>query len=183
MKRLLFSKARLVCALLALLVVLLLLVVFLVKHGQSALGSETPPTTPTLSESSIPTSIPTATPTPDFNAFVGAWGGHGRELTFSSDGRAKYIARAYQWCGPGVPQPCDSIQNNTIINGIHEEMLFTHVTDHTAYGTITASSAGNTGRAVSLTLDTDDTATLTEGGDTADILLCGPNAPSLTCGA
>jgi hypothetical protein len=183
MKRLLFSKARLVWALLAFLVVLLPLVVFLVKHGQSALGSETPPKTPTLSDNSTPTSIPTATPTPDFSAFVGAWGGHGRELTFSSDGRAKYIARAYQWCGPGVPQPCDSIQNNTIINGIHEEMLFTFVTDHTAYGTITASSAGNTGRSVSLAVDADDTATLTEGGDPANILLCGPNAPLLTCGA
>ncbi len=57
------------------------------------------------------------------------------------------------------------------------------VTGNTAYGTITASSAGNTGRAVSLVVDADDTATLTEGGDPAGILLCGPNAPSLTCGA
>ena len=170
-------------ALLAFLVVLLPLVVFLVKHGESASGSETPPTTPALSASSTPISIPTATPTPKFSAFVGAWGGHGRELTFLSDGRAKYIARAYQWCGPGVPQPCDSIQHNIIMNGINEEMFFTHVTHHTAYGIITASSAGNTGRAVSLALGTDDTATLTEDGDTTDILLCGPHAPLLTCGA
>ncbi len=183
MKRLLSSKARLVWAILAFLVVLLPLVVFLVKHDQSAYGSGTQPTTPTPSNSSTPTNIPTATLTPDFSAFVGTWFGHGRGLTFSSDGRAKYIARAYQWCGPGVPPPCDSFQGNNIIDGIKEEMLFTYIAGKTAYGTITASNTGNTGLPVSLAVDADDTATLTKGGDPAGILLCGPNAPSSTCGA
>jgi len=183
MKRLLSSKARPVWALLAFLVVLLPVFVFLVKHGQSALGSETPPTPPTLSNSSTPTSIPTATPTPDFSTFVGEWYGHGRGLIFSSDGRAKYSARAYQWCGPGVSPPCDSFQGNNIIDGIKEEILFTYVAGKTAYGTITASSDDNTGRAVSLAVGANDTATLTEGGDSAGILLCGPNAPFGTCGA
>jgi hypothetical protein len=183
MKQLLSSKARPLWALLAFLVVLLPLTVFLVKHGQSALGSETPPTPLTLSNTSTLTSIPTATPTPDFSAFVGEWGGHGRTLTFTSKGRAKYIARAYQWCGPGVPPPCDLMQNNTIIDGINEEMLFTYRAGNTAYGTITASSAGDMGRSVSLAVDANDTAMLTKGGDPAAISLCGPNAPSSSCGA
>lgn len=183
MKRLLSSKARPVWALLAFLVVLLSLFVFLVKHGQSALGSETPPTPPTLSNSSTPTSIPTATPTPDFSTFVGEWYGHGRTLTFSSDGRAKYSARAYQWCGPGVPPPCDSFQGNTIIDGIKEEMVFTYVAGNTAYGTFITSSAGNTGRAVALAVDANDMATLTVGGEPAGIPLCGPHAPFSSCGA
>jgi hypothetical protein len=183
MKRLLSSKARPMWMLLAFLVVLLPLIVFLVKHDQSALGSETPPTPPTLSNSSTLTSIPTATPTPDFSTFVGEWGGHGRNLTFTSDGRAKYIARAYQWCGPGVPPPCDLMQNNIIIDGINEEMLFTYIAGNTAYGTIIASSDNNTGRAVSLAVDANDTVILTEGGDPAGVSLCGPNQPFTTCGA
>ena len=183
MKRLLSSKARPVWALLAFLFVLLPLVVFLVIHGQSAFGSGTQPTSPTQSNNSTPTNIPTATPTPDFSAFVGKWTGHGRTLTFSSDGRAKYSARAYQWCGPGVPPPCDSFQGNNIIDGINEEMLFTYVAGNTAFGTIIASSAGNTGRAVTLAVDANDMATLTVGGEPAGIPLCGLYAPFSSCGA
>ena len=189
MKRLPSSKALSVWALLAFLVVLLPLVVFLVKHGQSAYGSRTQPTTPRLSNSSTLAHIPTATPTSakaldsDFRAFAGTWFGHGRGLIFSSDGRAEYIARAYRWCGPGVSPPCDSFQGNYIISGIKEEMLFTYVAGNTAYGIITASSAGNVGSAISLALDAHDTATLTEGKDLGGILLCGPHAPVAWCGA
>ena len=189
MKRLLSSKVRPVWALLAFLVILLPLVVFLVKHGQSAYGSRTQPTTPRLSNSSTLARIPTATPTSakaldsDFSAFAGTWFGHGRGLIFSSDGRAEYIARAYQWCGPGVSPPCDSFQGNTIISGIKEEMLFTYVAGNTAYGIITASSAGNAGSTVSLALGAHDTTTLTEGKDLGGILLCGPKAPVAWCGA
>lgn len=185
MKRLLSSKARLVWVLLAFLVVLLPLVIFLVKHGQSAFGTQ--PMTLLVGNSSRPRSMPSANPTPASiflrQGFVGTWLGHGRVLIFSSDGRANFIARAYQWCGPGVPPPCDSFQGNNIIDGIKEEMLFTYVAGKTAYGTITASSAGNTRHAVSLALDAHDTATLTEGEGPADILLCGPNAPAAACGA
>ena len=179
MNRLLSSKALPVLAFLAFIVVLLPLVVFLVKHGQSAYGSGTQPTTHTLRNSSTPGS----NPTPDFGAFVGTWFGHGRVLIFSSNGRAKYIARAYKWCGPGVSPPCDSFQKNNIINGIHEEMLFNSVASKTAYGTITASNVSKAGLAVSLSLDVHDTATLTNGENPANILLCGPNAPVSACGA
>ncbi len=179
MDRLLSSKALPMLAFLAFIVVLLPLVVFLVKHGQSAYGSGTQPATHTLRYSSTPGS----NPTPNFGAFVGRWVGHGRVLIFSSNGRAKYIARAYQWCGPGVSPPCDSFQNNNIINGIHEEMLFNSVAGKTAYGTITASNAGKSGRVVSLALDAHDTVTLTNGENPADILLCGSNAPVAACGA
>ena len=45
--------------------------------------------------------------------------------------------------------PCDSFQGNNIIESVQEEMLFTYIAGKTAYGTITTSSAGNTGLAVS----------------------------------
>jgi hypothetical protein len=173
MKRLLSSKARPVWALLAFLIVLLPLVVFLIKHGQSAYRSGAQPAPPTLSNSS----------TPDFSTFVGEWYHHGGVLIFSSDGRAKYVARAYRWCGPGVSPPCDSMQNNIIIDGINEEMLFTYVVGNTAYGTITASSAGDTGRAVTLATAANDTATLTIGTEPPGLPLCGPHAPVGSCGA
>jgi hypothetical protein len=181
MKRLPSSKALPVWALLTFLVVLLPLVVFLIKHVQSAYGSGTQSTT--LSNNSTLAHIPTATPTSEFSAFAGRWFGHGRGLIFSSDGRAEYTARAYQWCGPGVPSPCDSFQGNNIIDGINEEMLFTYVAGNTTYGIITASSAGNAGSIVSLALGGHDTVTLTQGKDLAGILLCGPHAPVAWCGA
>ena len=184
MKRLLSSKARLIWALIAFLAVLVPLVVSLVEHNPNVFGSANQPTSPAQSNSSTSTNMPTTTQAPDFSAFVGEWYGHGRLLTFSSDGQAKYSARAYQWCSdPGVSQPCDSWQGNNIINGINEDMRFTYVAGNTAYGTITASSAGDAGRAVSLALDADNTAMLTKGGDSGSLSLCGQNAPGASCGA
>jgi hypothetical protein len=183
MKRLLSSKARLMWAALAFLVVLLPLVVSLVEHNQSVFGSRSRPTSSIHSSSSMLTSKPTATLAPDFSAFVGEWYWHGRVLSFSSDGQAKYTARAYRWCGPDVSPPCDSWQGNTIIDGIHEDMRFTSVAGNTAYGTITASSDGTTGRAASFTIGANDTATFTKSGDSSGVLLCGQNAPPGTCGA
>jgi hypothetical protein len=75
------------------------------------------------------------------------------------------------------------MQNNIIIDGINEEMLFTYVAGNTAYGTVTASTAGDTGRAVTLATAANDTATLTIGAQPAGISLCGPHAPVGLCGA
>jgi hypothetical protein len=127
------------------------------------------------------TSVPSPTPTiakPDFTNFVGPWQGHGRALTFASDGSAYYTARAYQWCEPGVSLPCDSIQGNEIIDGINETMVFTRVNGSTAYGTITASTTGNAGQPVSLTLKPNDTLEFSDG-----LVMCGPQSPPGQCGA
>src|SRR5881394_2278170 len=52
--------------------------------------------------------------------FTGDWHFHTSLLTVSNDGHATFIARAYQFCGPRVLQPCDTWQGNTIISGIRE---------------------------------------------------------------
>jgi hypothetical protein len=126
-------------------------------------------------------SSPTRT-TPNFSPFVGSWGGHGRLLTFASNGHAQYTARTYQWCGQGVPLPCDSTQGNLIIDGINEQLEFTRTSGSTAYGTITFSTSGDTGQQVVLSLQPMDTIALYFGNRPYS-LLCGPQAPVGYCGA
>ncbi len=117
-------------------------------------------------------------PLPNFGPFVGTWYGHGRVLTFQADGQATYQARTYTWCAPGVTVPCDSIQGNTIHVGIVEQVLFSSVQDKTAYGHIMSSTRGNTGQPISVTLQANNTVTLSDG-----LPLCGPHAPAGWCGA
>ena len=174
MKLLFSSKARPLWALLAFVMILLPLVVFLMKHSQSVHGSGPP------SPAHLPGASATPASAPDFEAFTGTWIAHGRALTFSPNGRAQYVARVYRWCGPGVSPPCDTLQNNNIISGITESMLFTRVIGKTAYGTVIASTVGNAGRSVSFALNANDTATLTEGGHAVG-LLCGPHATIAAC--
>ena len=174
MKLLFSSKARPLWALLAFVILLLPLVVFLTKHSQSVNWSGT----------QSPAHIPGASSTPanalDFKAFTGIWIAHGRALTFSPNGRAQYVARAYRWCGPGVSPPCDTVKNHDIMSGITESMLFTHVIGKTTYGTVIASTVGNAGRSASFTVNANDTAILTEGGHAVG-LLCGPHATIDAC--
>lgn len=40
--------------------------------------------------------------------FEGEWHFHSTLLTVESDGHATFITRAYQFCGPGISQPCDA---------------------------------------------------------------------------
>jgi hypothetical protein len=136
-----------------------------------------------------PTSTPISTPTPtvsqpNFTDFVGTWDGHGRRLSFASDGHAQFIGRAYQWCGPGVSPPCDSMQGNFIVGGINETMVFTRVNGSTAYGIVTSSTANNLGQAVSLTLQPNDVIAVYDGTKFANgSILCGPQSPPGWCGA
>ncbi len=126
-------------------------------------------------------SSPTRT-TPNFSPFVGTWSGHGRLLNFALNGRAQYTARAYLWCAQGVPLPCDSMQGNEIIDGINEQLEFTRTSGSTAYGTITFSTAGDTGQQVTVSLLPKDTIALYFGNTTYSIL-CGAQAPGGFCGA
>jgi len=127
-------------------------------------------------------SSPTKTSSPDFNSFVGAWHAHAASLTFASNGHAQYLARTYQWCGPGVSPPCDSIQGNLIVPGINEQILFIRTSGSSAYGTVLSSTAGDTGQPITLTLRPNNTVMLSDNTIQSDVL-CGPRSPVGYCGA
>ena len=109
--------------------------------------------------------------------FTGEWHFHTSLLTVGSDGYATFIARAYQFCGPGIAQPCDTWQGNTIISGIRENIVITKIDGSTAYGIITSSTDNKIHQQVTLILQPNDT--LTFNG----MLLCGPQGPVGHCGA
>jgi predicted nucleic acid-binding Zn ribbon protein len=151
------------------------------------IGAGTIKTLPLIASGSSPTRTPpktepSMTASQDFSPFVGTWSGHGRLLTFALNGNAQYTARAYQWCGQGVPLPCDSMQGNEIIDGINEQLVFTRTNGSTAYGTITFSTAGDTGQQVAASLRQEDTIALYYGNAIYSIL-CGSQAPAGYCGA
>ncbi|HEY4033954.1 MAG TPA: hypothetical protein VGL94_08350 [Ktedonobacteraceae bacterium] len=109
--------------------------------------------------------------------FNGEWHFHSTLLTVGGDGHATFITRAYQFCGPGILQPCDAWQGNTIIPGIQEKIVLTKIEGSTAYGIITSSTDNKTLQQVTLTLQPNDI--LEFNG----MFLCGPNGPIGHCGA
>lgn len=120
--------------------------------------------------------------TPGFRQFAGKWIAHGSILIISSDGTATFSARAYRWCGVGVPQPCDTMDaRGNIQNGDQEQVSFTRVSGPVAYGTVLASTFHPTGLPVTLTLEPNNT--ILYAANTPISLLCGPGAPAGTCGA
>ena len=52
-----------------------------------------------------------------FAHFTGTWTRHGFGLTIEPNGSARAMWRTYQWCGPDVPEPCDSMQGKLIVSG------------------------------------------------------------------
>lgn len=120
--------------------------------------------------------------TPDFGNFAGSWFAHSSSLVLSNDGTATFVGRTYSWCGPGVAQPCDTIdERGSIHPGIQEQMQFSRASGSTAYGTIISSNFQAPGLTVTIELQPNDT--LLYKSDTLIALLCGPNAPVGTCGA
>jgi len=118
----------------------------------------------------------------DFRIFARQWVAHGALLDFSADGKAVFMARAYRWCGPGVVQPCDTIEpGGRIHNGYQEQIQFSQVKDSVAYGTIAASNMHPKGLAVTATLQSNDV--LLYAAETDIAHLCGPKAPLGACGA
>ncbi len=49
--------------------------------------------------------------------FKGSYYHHGVSVSVDAAGNGRISYRTYNWCGPGVPQPCDSIVNNYIYDG------------------------------------------------------------------
>lgn len=118
----------------------------------------------------------------DLSQFVGTWTAHGAALVIARDGTATFTARAYRWCGSGVPQPCDTIDTqDRIHDGNQEQLQLTRFSGSVAYGTVTTSTFHPAGLAVTLTLQPNDT--LLYAGNAPISLLCGPAAPVGTCGA
>jgi hypothetical protein len=109
--------------------------------------------------------------------FKGEWHFDSSLLTVGDDGYATFITRAYQFCGPGILQPCDAWQGNTIIPGIQEKIVLTNIDGTTAYGIITSSTDNKIQRQVTLTLQPNDTLAFNS------MLLCGPKGPIGHCGA
>ncbi len=120
--------------------------------------------------------------TPDFSAFVGVWTAHSARLIFAKDGSATFDERTYSWCGPGVTQPCDSIDaRGNIHPGNNEQMQFSRTASSIAYGIIISSNFHPRGFTVTVKLQPDNT--LLYADHTAIALLCGPASPVGTCGA
>jgi hypothetical protein len=86
--------------------------------------------------------VPIKSATDTFAPFVGEWWHHGLTLRVLPDGRASASWRIYRWCGPGVPQPCDSMSSSMIVEGGRASIVFQSVNSgaHMANGTVTSSS-------------------------------------------
>jgi len=50
-----------------------------------------------------------------FAPIAGDWDRHGFGITVHDDGSSEAVWRIYQWCGPGVAEPCDRIVNNNYL--------------------------------------------------------------------
>ena len=49
--------------------------------------------------------------------FVGAWNGHGRQLTITADWSGAVLYRTYTWCSDNPRPPCDLMKGNVIYEG------------------------------------------------------------------
>jgi hypothetical protein len=132
---------------------------------------------------SIPTSATMTTTGPDYSKFAGLWVAHGAFMLVAPNGNVHFEARTYNWCGPNVPQPCDSIVGNQLRYGYHEQLSLSRTTGTVAYGTVIDSNQqpDNRRTTVTLTLGPEDTLIYNNNGSIT--LLCGPHAPAGTCGA
>lgn len=119
--------------------------------------------------------------TPNFSRFVGFWYAHGAALTINANGQAHFSARTYTWCGPGVKQPCDSLQGGNL-NGYAENIQFSRVSGNVASGTITSGNVWPVGSDATLTL-LPGNQVLFSGGIGMGTHLCGPQAAVGACGA
>ncbi|BCL84512.1 hypothetical protein ccbrp13_69770 [Ktedonobacteria bacterium brp13] len=144
------------------------------------------PTTPTAGHTNVFINHSHTTTDSSLAGFTGTWYNHGGALKIAPDGTATFDARAYRWCGPGVPTPCDTMKNNLIIDGIHMNILFNHAQGSTIYGRIMSATTHDSGFLVTLTLNHNNTATLNEEKSSPSHLneiVCNLQAQPGTCGA
>jgi hypothetical protein len=112
-----------------------------------------------------------------FAPIVGDWARHGFGITVHEDGRSAAQWRMYQWCGPGVPQPCDQMIDNEIVAGGRAVIRFSGADDSGAFqGEVletTDPQLLDLGP-LSMTPQPDDMALLEQGD--SQLVLCGPLA-------
>ena len=83
-----------------------------------------------------------ASGTTTLSRFDGDWGGHGRELVFTSPGHGTVTYRSYVWCSDNPNPPCDSTKDNQIVAGGSVTIKLTSASNngYTATGVVTASN-------------------------------------------
>jgi hypothetical protein len=127
-----------------------------------------------------------------FAPIIGNWDRHGFGITVRDDGHSSAGWRIYQWCGPGVAQPCDQIIGNSLVSGGTAVIRFSGGPDESGafQGQVLETTDPSTLDLGPMTLTPQpyDMALL-EQGDT-QLVLCGENAadqaPSdvlMQCGA
>jgi hypothetical protein len=111
-------------------------------------------------------------------AFQGEWSGHGRGLAVKADGTGVMTYRTYQWCTDVVTTACDKIVNEGIVDGGHDEMVFTSVSNSVATGTIQKSTYPKlVGSSVTFAVHPDGTSELHQAKQpNLTWTFCGPNA-------
>jgi len=106
--------------------------------------------------------------------FVGSWGKHGFGLNIAADGLAIATWRVYQWCTE-APEPCDELQDNSILPGGHASIEFHEAADGVARGTVFDSSdPGTLVGSVTMTLQQYGMAELDSDAGVS-MTLCGPH--------
>jgi hypothetical protein len=184
--------------------VLALVVVFGALAGAFVLGRATSPGVKTLSSrpvvpttvsSSVATStttslpqqtttppVPTTVPAPGaFSAFSAAWFFHGFGAIIAADGSGQANWRVYKWCKDDPTPPCDDLIGNQIIDGGSAQLRLTSVQGSVAYGQVSYTTDPKTVPlgALIVRLVTGDHLQFGSVGQP----LCGPTAPTDSCGA
>jgi hypothetical protein len=126
--------------------------------------------------------VPIKTAAVAFAHFTGTWWHHGLTLQVLPDGRGSLSWRVYRWCGPGVPQPCDSMSGDTIVEGGRAAISFQTVNARggMAHGRVTSSSDPSTVPfgTLGMVLKPYGTAEL-RAGDRVLTTICGPRFAQL----
>lgn len=121
-----------------------------------------------------------------FSAFTGPWSGHDRGLTISARGLGVASFRVFSFCSPHrLIRPCDSVSGNTIYPGGVTVFQLTGRSGDRAHGSIQDSSVvlSASGPITAAFDRATDTITLSQPGQEAPVVYCGPRSPPGYCGA
>jgi hypothetical protein len=113
----------------------------------------------------------------DMAPFAKEWGKHGMSIKVDATGHGEGTWRVYKWCSDDPTPPCDGMINNMIDSGGHGAFVFHRVSDRTAYGTVVGSTDTESLPLGPITLTVDDQgmAQLSQDGASEPTVLCGPD--------
>ncbi|MDR0346232.1 MAG: hypothetical protein LBI49_24555 [Nocardiopsaceae bacterium] len=121
-----------------------------------------------------------------FSAFAGPWSGHDRSLSISARGLGIASFRVFSFCSPHrLIRPCDSVSGNTIYPGGVTVFQLTGRSGDRAHGSIQDSSTAlsASGPITVVFHRATGTITLSQPGQEATDVYCGPHSPPGYCGA